>query len=80
MRTIEHKKMHKTHIVSNRISTIWVRRRSGKMSARSQLRLLAYVVPYVLGTYSPFEKPFHITTWEHGSNVRPRVRIEEYRL
>ena len=74
------KKRHKTDIVSNRISTIWVRRRSGKMPARSQLRLLAHVVPYVLETYSPFEKPFHITTWEHGSDVRPRARIQEYQL
>ena len=74
------KKMHRADIVSNRISTIWVRRRRGRMSARSQLRLLSYVVPYALETYAPFERPFHITAREHGDELRPRFRIEEYRL
>ena len=74
------KKVHKVDIVSNRVSTIWVRRRRGAMSARSQLRLLAYVIPYVLGAYSPFDRPFHVTTREHGDELRPRVRIQEYSL
>ena len=74
------KKRHKADIVSNRISTIWVRRKKGRMSARSQLRLLAHVIPYVLDYYSPFERPFHITTMEHGNDLRPRVRIEDYQL
>ena len=74
------KKMHRADIVSNRISTIWVRRRRGRMSARNQLRLLSYVIPYALETYAPFERPFHITAREHGDELRPRFRIEEYRL
>ncbi len=74
------KKMHKADIVSNRISTIWIRRKGGKMSARSQLRLLSYVVPYALENYAPFERPFHITAREHGNELRPRFRIEAYRL
>ena len=74
------KKMHKADIVSRQISTIWVRRRRGRMSARNQLRLLSYVVPYVLETYAPFERPFHITAREHGDELRPRFRIENYRL
>ena len=74
------KKMHKADIVSNRISTIWVRRKGGRMSARSQLRLIAYVIPYVLETYAPFDRPFHITEREHGNELRPRFRIEDYKL
>ena len=74
------KKAHKVDIVSNRISTIWVRRRRGVMSARSQLRLLAYVIPYVLAEYRPFDRPFHLMTREHGDELRPRVRIEQYSL
>lgn len=50
------------------------------MSARSQLRLIAYVIPYVLETYAPFDRPFHITVREHGNELRPRFRIEDYKL
>ena len=74
------RKQHRTHILSNRISTIWVKRKKGSMSARNQLRLLSYVVPYVLVKYDPFDRPFHLTVGEHGDDLRPRVRIDEYRL
>lgn len=74
------RKQHRVRIISNRISTIWVKRKKGGMSAREQLRLLSYVLPYALENYVPFEKPFHLTVGEHGNELRPRVRIDTYTL
>jgi hypothetical protein len=66
---------HRKLIIARQIRTLWVYRPGGKMSARDQLRILAYVLPDLLDKYRQSPKHKHYRADAIGNPPRTRIRL-----
>jgi len=60
------KRAHKKLILAEGVLTLWIYRPGGKLSAKDQLRILAYVLPALLQYFAEKPRQRHYRAYAHG--------------